>query len=73
MAAKKLEELGYRIILIAGIKYIRISDILKNTDWDRTSIYRRMTDGTLKYYKWDTKVYINWDSFLAWQGTKAHG
>ena len=66
MAAKKIEGHEIKFSTYDGKKWIRIKDILRTTDWSRTSIERKIIDGILKTRKVDGKVYISWDSYQAW-------
>lgn len=66
MGAKKLQPGEYKFTFIEKQKYIRIDDILRNTDWSRRSIERRINSGVLQTRKVDTKLYILWDSYQAW-------
>ncbi len=66
MAAKKIEGPDFKFSVYNGKKYIRISDILNTTDWSRSTIERKIIDGSLVSKKLGHKVYILWDSYLAW-------
>lgn len=67
MAAKKINELeGYKFSTFAGRKFIRVSEILTNTDMSRDTVDRRIADGTLEKRKIGGKVYVSWDSYMKW-------
>jgi hypothetical protein len=68
MAAKKItsDETSFKFSIYEGKKWIRIRDILKTTDWGRSSIERKIIDGELVSRKVGVKVYISWDSYQAW-------
>lgn len=68
MAAKKLsaEDSMWRFSFYEGKKWIRVNDILKNTDWSRDTINRRIREGVLVKKKLGARVYVLWDSWLMW-------
>lgn len=68
MAAKNIkhDDSMWRFSIYEGRKWVRIANILQNTDWSRDTIDRKLNDGTLVKKKIGGKVYVLWDSWLAW-------